>query len=266
MCCLAAAQVSFQQKKRRRRLVEANLEGQTLDDDLDGNFEADKREYLQKEASNRHERLNTQAKRKASMKIQRPLKFDFAGLVAFLSPKLGAADKASVANANVRCTEDRERATVFVTDDFEDVGQRVLWNVVLRGGAIMTPDYLISKGCRGNVCCYNPAIKLSRRIWVSVDFADKHPILSSILERAVQSRASAWTWEEGTLADFLALRRRVGAHKSVIGIVTVEEKSHQDNCHALANPTAHPTHSECFCLRCDYLILLCWVLANTFSA
>ncbi len=225
-------EVDFQEAKRRKRLVEAHLEGQTVQSDLPGDFSTLEKEYEKKERLNEKRRLAAQKHRQNVLSRltsrNRPLPIRMRHMKVFFAPSLPASTLQQLrARASVlrmfEC-KDRNVATLFIVEDLNHIGQRVHWNLALRGGYVATPEYLTSVGARGLIVAYNAAVANHRTVWVSSAFADTHPTLCKILETAVALHQSSWTWFAGSADEFAQRVGRTRACREILGLVTMAEK------------------------------------------
>ena len=73
----------------------------------------------------------------------------------------------------------RERADTFVLQDLTAPGQRVLWNVMLAGGTLVSLPYLLTG--TGPVLSYKRAVSTRRSVWISEAFHLAHPTLVNIM-------------------------------------------------------------------------------------
>ena len=209
--------------------MEATLEGQTLPSDLPADFQTLHTEYMRKEKVNEAARSAEHKRRSLIMQHKRPGPLTLINQVTFIDPRMNAADvakaKQACVAARMNTTADRSTASFHIVSDLNDIGQRVSWWVSLRGGFVTTPQYIVSKGVRGPLVAYARATLFARKIWASTSFAEAHPVIHSILTKAVTESGSAWQWFEGSEEEFLNAHRRTRAFRDVLGLVTLAEKA-----------------------------------------
>jgi len=118
-------------------------------------------------------------------------------------------------------------------------GSRVAATVALKGGLLATPDALTKLA--GPTIAYAPATTTRRTVWLSQGFQRGHPACTAII-RALAGRK--WRLVETDVA-FRAAHRARGP-RSVIGIVTEDEKRVFLALLFCSNAHAHSTSHFCF--------------------
>jgi hypothetical protein len=82
---------------------------------------------------------------------------------------------------HLRLMADRSDASVFVTSDPGQPGQRTLWTACLQGGLIVDLQFSQSDGKKGVAFTYEPATLTKRSLFVCPKFAAAHPTLTATL-------------------------------------------------------------------------------------
>lgn len=218
-------EATWQRAKRRRRLIDAEEENQTLPKDLDTKFEQDKADAQNNETRAEAKHLREHARRSAALRSVSlggtdRLVVDFKGRTVF------------VGKHSLRCqpglrppvlVKDRHRANTFMASDFQNPGQRIQWHLALRGGLLATPEYIESGGSASVAVMYQSSLTQSRRrVWCSSSWAEKHPALHAILTSCVASPRSRWLLVEGNLGDFLRHAKR--SNPVCVGLAAPREK------------------------------------------
>jgi hypothetical protein len=215
-------EATWQRAKKRRRLIDAEEENQTLPKDLDTKFAHDKAEAQKNEARAEAKHLREHAQRNAvlgSVSLHGGrLVVDLKGRTVFVGN-----DETLRCQPGLRPVKDRHLANTFMASDFENPGQRTQWHLALRGGLLATPEYLASGGSVSVAVMFHSSISQSvRRVWCSSSWAEKHPVLHAILTSCIGSPGSRWQLVEGSLADFLRHAKR--PVPVCIGLVVPREK------------------------------------------
>ena len=222
-------EVTFQAKKKATRLIEANIEGQTLPSDLPQDFRAMRTAYEAKETKNRLAWRAEVERRNTILTRTRPKPIKFAGRRAFVDPRMPPADLldtvTAIKSTGMVKTTNRAVATCFVVADLNNVGQRVDWVVSLQGGFIVTPEYVHSRGSSGPMAAYVASIRDPRVLWCSPAFADNHRIIYDILIAAIARPESSWKWFHGSTGEFLEKAgKKSRVPREIHGLVTLNEK------------------------------------------
>ena len=104
-----------------------------------------------------------------------------------------ASDALKRSLAKRRCVEvsAREDADAFIAADPNETGQRVLWHAVCRGAVVMTPKFPETGG--GPVIKYKCASAVSRKIFMTTKFQEKHGEIKKIIEASSAAAGSKWT-------------------------------------------------------------------------
>ncbi len=85
----------------------------------------------------------------------------------------------------------RENADCFLVSDVTNPGQRVLWNVMLAGGAVVSVQFFLTG--TGPVVAYASSLRIRRKVWFSEAFKAAHPVLMNIV--TVRCAAAGVKWK-----------------------------------------------------------------------
>ena len=140
--------------------------------------------------------------------------------------------KHAISTYSLKTTVNVRLADIVVTEALHGINHLARWQLTLHGGRLALPEYVVNGGRIGACVSYMPAVKsLKRSVWVSANWATRHPILLAILDDAVVLTFSKWTRFIGTNEEFVA---RAIHDKHLLGIVTSTEKDMQ--CHVTLTP------------------------------
>ena len=79
----------------------------------------------------------------------------------------------------LKVSGDRIGADAFLVNDTRKPGDRTLWVAVLKGGVILSRDFVM-KGMGASIK-YKAALKSRRNVWVSTEFKEKHAAIVKII-------------------------------------------------------------------------------------
>ena len=85
--------------------------------------------------------------------------------------------------------------------------------------------FLRSGGRRGHTFAYQSACSITRRLWASPRFMERHLTLYNIIDHCMQKPTSKWSWMVGTIDEYKEAAGRVGATKKIFALVTPGDKS-----------------------------------------
>lgn len=130
--------------------------------------------------------------------------------------------KATIRELRLKTTNAVEDADFVVTTaGVGELEQHVRWHLYLIGGALISLDYLTSRGKEGSCLIFKPAVESKvMQIWTSARFVAQNPVAYAILDRAIGSTKSKWKWFVGNNVEFLSRALRT---KSLVGLVTHSE-------------------------------------------
>jgi len=111
--------------------------------------------------------------------------------VGLLKAKVESLVVASLNKKRVMMVADRLDAQAWVVDDPTAPGQRIQWLAAIRGGSVVSPEYILSGV--GPFVTFKRATFTRRWLWLSAEFAIAHPILAAIVGGAVGTGASRWS-------------------------------------------------------------------------
>jgi hypothetical protein len=98
------------------------------------------------------------------------------------------ANKVLALKGRVVEMNDISNASIFVVHDLGNPGDRIAWWVGLVGGFLITPDLKPTSP----FLQFDAAVKHPLKLWVSHAMRKKHPMLYSLITKAVASPASKW--------------------------------------------------------------------------
>ena len=104
----------------------------------------------------------------------------------------------------------RDDADVFLLRDVTRPSQRVMWNAMLGGLALISIPFF--RGQAGPMVRYQAALNLHRNVWFSDKFIDRHPALAkTIVSRMTPPHWKWWPCNDVELATIAANPRRRGS-------------------------------------------------------
>ncbi len=226
-CSTHAKEHEFQRKKERAHLLASISQGHLLNSQVSA--------YDRAAAAAEHERLcnldakRTDAQERQEARVRKKSPVDLTGKTVFYESEQERAQVARAAGELKLVAVGRMKADIFCTIDPSAPGQRTEWASSLRGGLLVTPKFICSKGSVGAAVQKLSAMDTKRFIWVSDDFAAQHKMVHQLLCDSVKQKGR---WQ--LLRDRAAFekhmkqndRRRVRCRRNyeTIGLVTVAEK------------------------------------------
>jgi hypothetical protein len=224
------AEVDFQDAKRQKRLIVSEIEGHTLSKDLPTGFENKKAEFLKRARENDNKHIANDKRRNAGLAllsgVSRPTVVKLRDAKVFLDARLDKdVNRDACKNAGMKQVLDKNKANMFVVPAFNNMGQRILWNCILRGCVVMDTNYIKSSGNSGTIVVFHAAVETRKQLWMSPRWCARHPTLVEIIETAVRSRVSTWTMLAGNMTDFAKATKTRG---TVVGLVTPSDKAENE--------------------------------------
>jgi len=216
------AEAGFQQAKRQRRLIAAVQENQVLKKELATTDQAEVRRAIVEQRKRHTAAVAAHERKQSVLSTPTPRVITMRG-ERFFRNGLNVPPGSTRGLGMIEVTA-RERATVFAVAGLEDVGQRCLWHLVLRGGRAVTTNYLTTGGADGLVVTYKACTHVAaRQVWCSPRFSERHATLLAILQCALNAVGCRWRSLEGQVDDFINASRRLNRRNTglmVIGLVT----------------------------------------------
>ena len=100
----------------------------------------------------------------------------------------------------LRVQATRETATVFITEDAAQPGERTLWTLAVQGGIVGDVQWARSGGESGVAFSFKGGNKTARRIYICDEFWRHHRTLADIVWEAIHAVGSKWKpvddWDE----------------------------------------------------------------------
>lgn len=129
--------------------------------------------------------------------------------------------KTAIRELKLKTTRDIDNADFVLTPNVGGLEQLVRWRLYLFGGALITLDFLTSRGEGGSCLIFRPAVEVKvMHVWASAGFSTTHPTAYDILDQAIGRPKSRWSWFVGSNVEFLTKALRT---KSLLGLVTQSE-------------------------------------------
>lgn len=132
---------------------------------------------------------------------------------------------AELKKKRVATVADRIDAQAWVVDNPTAPGQRIEWLAAIRGGHVVSPEYVLSGA--GPFLTFKRATTTRRWVWVSSEFAAAHPILAAIVCGAVGTGISSWAkvlTRDSFLAKIASSKAKRARTYYVIALVSAKEK------------------------------------------
>ena len=234
------AEQTFQRKKRFKRALATMREGGLLPAEQAALFGSEEAAQLAATASSQLEskKISKYLRGQARKRLRRGSATtgqDVArGKRVYIDDKIVAvvsgshALDAALENLGASAEPVREKAQCFVLPDLSSPGQRVLLNVGLSGGTLLSLTCLAAAGS-GPFVTYERALAVRRKVWFSDEFKAAHPTLVNIfLVRLADVAAGPIRWQViPERADFarLATTNKRGP-TGLLAFVSKQEAKH----------------------------------------
>ena len=196
------AERTFQQKKRLKRAVEAMSQGTLLSSeqvDIFGSEEA-AQDALRTHKAERHKNINKYmrekllARAKQNQKPQTPTDVCQAKKI-WIEESVDAVLSAEEVRSRLKALRaerisSRDDADVFLLRDVTRPSQRVMWNAMLGGLALISIPFF--RGQAGPMVRYQAAVSLPRKVWFSDKFIEHHTALSLTICKRMEPSHFKW--------------------------------------------------------------------------
>lgn len=228
-------ELEYQVKKRRKRQVDAALNGQLCEDQVDENLLGEMAKQLESskkqdaEHARRARRLEKKTLMAESVKWE-----ELSGMKAYIQSMepeiLRAEARRSLLEKGLIITENRLEAKMFVVVDVLEPGLRNKWSAVLAGALLVSVRRLLHGS--GPFIKYKPALRIPQEVWMSDNFRSAHPDIAALIQQASTSPGSRWSMVAGDVENFrehvLVREPARGLRRSsvVAGLVTKDELKH----------------------------------------
>ena len=123
----------------------------------------------------------------------------------------------------------RAEASVFIVGDPVNPGKRIMWNVALHGGHLLSPAFLTSPN--GPMLRYKRALETKRYVWLSPLFLERQTRLAAILTtRLRDGLPTRWelVTERGSFLALVAKCSATGRNSTCYAFVDASEQGDQD--------------------------------------
>ena len=99
----------------------------------------------------------------------------------------------AVRNYGASLAESRELACTIVVNSLDQIGARVSWVLVLKGGYVCNPTFIMKNGTAGTQLSYINAQNGRRIVWVSKGFSKDYPGVHNVISTLIGANSSKWT-------------------------------------------------------------------------
>jgi hypothetical protein len=149
------------------------------------------------------ERREVADKRRATERVRKDRAFkpgtrpELRGKSVFVSPEVDCAEdvlRLPLRNLGLRRVTDRTQADVFLEESMSQVGQRTAWCALMRGGLVVSNEFIISEGAKGAAIAYKAVLRSTKSVFCTQEFQDKHPVVYNILQVTSTQRGNKWRW------------------------------------------------------------------------
>jgi hypothetical protein len=214
-------EIDFQEKKLKKRMIEAYHDGLLLEDEVDDRLRRDAAGAMANDKKLAHDRHVADRRHERRQATPLPAEW-FAGKSVFVES--GGDDdimRKEIHDLGMTLVPERSHADVMLVADPAVMSKRSLWAAVLKGMHVST---LTGLRGRGAAVKYEPALTSKRHVWFSPAFRAKHPTVVQMLGVFLQGVGDIkikWRVREyADAADFAGHIR----DQHLIGLVLQSEK------------------------------------------
>lgn len=188
-------EINFQKSKHMRSQLEAYLDGVLLENEIPEGLREAAVSFRQKQTANSDQRKANEA-RLISVMTPQPPDVNFASAKLFLQDPVWAQKLPRT----LSFVADVWRADVWVVTDPANPDLAVIWHAALKGGHVVSLDFVCTKGAAGISFTYGAAVRTKRSVFVDPDFANQFPEVASAVRRVANMPHSKWkllaSWQE----------------------------------------------------------------------
>ena len=217
----------FQQQKRQKRLVEANMQQLLNPGEVSCELEAATAMEQQRQLTSLKSRIASETSLANKLVASPPSEDELHGVSIFLDSDVSLPSDWHVAIASheaFHCGIAHDHHIFITAHPWEPANILIAWSARLQGAWIMTPEVYSGKA-RGPVAKFEPALSVRRKLWVSPDFRNANPSIWLLILELLAKCRSRWTIL-ATKQDWASEKARAIAQKrsaEVLALVTEAE-------------------------------------------